>query len=211
MSAYRSRSVKLDFTRPFKRPVLLFLVLFLSVPVLLFTGINARAAQVTLSWTDADPDVTGYKLYYGTVSGSYTYCVNVGDTKSYALSGLSTGATYYFAATAYDSAGYESGYSNQVGYTVPSACAYSISPRVEYLSASGVTGSISVTTPSGCAWTASSAASWVSITSGSSGTGSGIVKYSVAANTGASSRMEASTIAGLSFTVFQAAAATNYH
>ncbi len=209
MSASRTRGIKRGFTRPFDDLMLLFLLLFLSVPVPLFTGINAHAAQVTLSWTDTDPDVAGYKLYYGTVSGSYVYSVNAGNTASYALSGLSTGATYYIAATAYDGAGFESGYSNQVSYTVPSPCTYSISPRVRYLSPNGVTGSISVTTQSGCAWTASSGASWVSITSGSSGTGSGTVMYSVTANTTASSRTEASSIAGLSFTVFQAGAAGN--
>ena len=184
--------------------MLLFLLLFLSVPMLLFTSINAHA-QVTLSWTaSTSSNVTGYTLYYGTVSGNYTYNVNVGNTTSYTLSGLSTGATYYFAATAYDSAADQSAYSNQVSYTVPSACTYFISPTSQSFAASGDAGSVSVTTQSGCAWTAASAVSWMTVTSGGSGTGNGTVGYSVAANATTSSLTAASTIAGLAFTVTEA-------
>jgi hypothetical protein len=148
--------------------------------------------------------VAGYKLYYGTASGNYTYNVNVGNTTSYALSGLSAGATYYFAAAAYDSAGDQSAYSNELSYTVPSACTYSISPTSGSFAASGGTGSVSVTTKTGCAWTAASAASWMTITSGGSGTGSGTVRYSLAANTTTSSLTAVSTIAGHAFTVTEA-------
>ncbi len=185
------------------------LLLLFSIPVMLFANASAHAAgQPTLAWNAVNsPTPAGYKLYYGTVSGSYAYSVNVGNTTTYTMSGLSTGATYYFAVTDYNSGGLESGYSNEVSYTVPSGCTYSISPTGVSVSASGATGSIGVTTQSGCAWTASSAASWMSITSGSSGTGNGTVNYAVAANTGTSSRSAASTVAGFSFTVTQAAAA----
>jgi hypothetical protein len=200
--------MKPGFTRLFKGPILLFLLLFLSVPALLFTSTNAHA-QVTLGWTaSTGSNVTGYEIYYGTVSGNYTYNVNAGNTTSYALSGLSAGATYYFAATAYDSAGDQSAYSNQVSYTVPSACTYSISPTSKSFAASGGTGTVSVTTQSGCAWTAASAASWMTISSGGSGTGSGTVGYSVAANATTSPLTAASTIAGLAFTVTEAGVPT---
>ena len=188
-------------------PVLLFFLLFLSLPLLLFAVVNANAAQVTLAWNaSTSSNVAGYKLYYGTASGNYAYYINVGNVTIYTLSGLSAGATYYFAVTDYASTGTESGCSNQVSYTVPSAssCTYSISPTGVSVGASGASGSITVTTQSGCAWTATSAASWMSITAGSSGTGNGTVKYSIAANTGTSSRTAASTIAGISFTATQA-------
>ena len=206
MRHVQSKSIRPGFARLFAGTISLFLLFFLSVPVLLFTGANAHA-EVTLGWTaSASSTVAGYKLYYGTASGNYTYNVNVGNTTSYVLSGLSTGATYYFQATASTKAGSQSGYSNELSYTVPSACTYSISPTGASVNARGATGHISVTTQSGCAWTAARAASWMSITSGGSGTGSGTVAYSVAANTTESSRTAASTIAGLSFTVTQAAA-----
>ncbi len=195
--------------RLLKGPILFFVLV--SLHVLLFTGVSAHAAQVTLSWANTDPGVAGYKLYYGTVSGSYPYNVNAGNTTSYALSGLSTGATYYFVATAYDSEGYESEYSNQISYTVPSPCTYSIAPTAIQFSPSASGGSVTVTTQSGCAWTASSAAQWVLITSGGSGSGSGIVRYSVAVNAHSSPRTEVSTIAGLPFTVSQAPYGANHN
>jgi M6 family metalloprotease-like protein len=80
-------------------------------------------------------------------------------------------------------------------------CTYSISPSSQSFTASGGTGSVSVTTQSGCGWTAVSNASWTTITSGSSGTGSGTVNYSVASTT--SARTGTMTIAGQTFTVSQ--------
>lgn len=207
VSMFRSKSGKTGSGGLLGRLSSLALVFFLTIPVLVFGSINAHAAQVTLGWDQAT-GVAGYKLYYGTASGNYAYYVDVGDVTTYGFTDLSAGSTYYFAVADYDSSGNQSGYSNEVSYTVPSACTYSISPTSASVSASGVTGgSITVTTQSGCAWTASSAASWVTITSGASGTGSGTVTYSVAANTATSSRTAASTIAGSSFTVTQAAAA----
>ena len=61
-----------------------------------------------------------------------------------------------------------------------------------------------MTTTAGCAWTASSNASWLSITSGASGSGNGSVGFSVAANTGGA-RSGTLTVAGQTFTVNQAA------
>jgi hypothetical protein len=58
---------------------------------------------------------------------------------------------------------------------------------------------------SGCLWTASSNSSWLTITAGSSGNGSGTVSYSIATNTG-EARSGTLTIAGLTYTVNQAAA-----
>jgi hypothetical protein len=49
----------------------------------------------------------------------------------------------------------------------------------------------------------SNAPSWITVTSGSPGIGNGTVNYSVAANTGATSRTGALTIAGKTFTVQQ--------
>ena len=85
-------------------------------------------------------------------------------------------------------------------------CTYSISPTSQSITSAAATGSVGVTTATGCAWTATSNATWISITSGATGTGNGTVNYSVAANTGTSSRTGTLTIAGQTFTVTQAAA-----
>jgi hypothetical protein len=58
-------------------------------------------------------DLVGYKLYYGTSSGDYTTSVDVGDTLSGYVVGLTHGTTYYFAVTAYDISGNESAYSDE--------------------------------------------------------------------------------------------------
>ncbi len=65
-------------------------------------------------------------------------------------------------------------------------CTYTLSPPNASFAASGGAGSVSVTTnKNGCQWTAvSNAPSWITVTSGSSGTGNGTVGYRVAANTG---------------------------
>jgi len=81
---------------------------------------NAFASQVTLAWDPStESDVAGYRIHYGTASGSYSVHIDVHSVTVYTLTGLVAERTYYFAATVYDSAGNESGYSNEVGYTVP--------------------------------------------------------------------------------------------
>jgi hypothetical protein len=82
-------------------------------------------------------------------------------------------------------------------------CTYSLSANGQNFVASGGTGSVNVFAPTGCSWTAQSPASWVQITSGSSGTGNGTVGYSVAANPDPTSRSTVLQIAGQSYTVTQ--------
>ena len=168
---------------------------------------EAFCGQVTLAW---DPDTTsglaGYKVHYGTVSKNYSFSVDAGNHTTATITGLTAGATYYFAATAYDTTGNESAPSNQVTYTVPASCSYAVAPTSVSAAAPGGTGSVTVATAGTCSWTTSDPVSWVTITSGASGTGNGIVNYAVTANTSASSRTVGLTIAGAAFAVTQAAA-----
>lgn len=90
------------------------------------------------------------------------------------------------------------------------ACSYAISPTSASYGDAGGSGSVSVTADSGCAWVASSNAAWITVTSGSSGSGSGTVGYSVAANGSISSRAGTLTIAGQTFTVNQAGVPCSY-
>jgi len=64
------------------------------------------------------------------------------------------------------------------------------------------TDSIAVSATEGCSWTASTTEPWITIMSGSNGTGSDTVNYSVAANSG-DARTGTLTIAGQTFTVTQ--------
>jgi hypothetical protein len=96
------------------------LVLLLAVLSLLVRA--AHAGEVTVAWdSNPEPEVAGYKIYYGTHSGSYTSSVDAGNTTNILLSGLQDGATYFFAAVAYDASNNESGYSNEITYAVPAA------------------------------------------------------------------------------------------
>jgi hypothetical protein len=78
------------------------------------------AAQATLAWDPpaVSTDVTGYMIHYGTASGTYSQAIDVGKTTTYTVSNLSDGKTYYFAATAYNSAGQKSVYSNEVNKVI---------------------------------------------------------------------------------------------
>jgi hypothetical protein len=168
---------------------------------------TAQAAQVTLEWDpNSEPDLAGYKVYYGTESGAQLDSVDVGNATTYTVMGLLEETTYYFAATAYNTSNQESSYSNEVSTTTPSLCTYAISPASRTFTASGAKDTVKVTTSAGCPWTASSGISWVVIKSGGSGTGSGTVKYAVSRNT-EGERLAGITIAGRIFTINQAAAA----
>lgn len=86
-----------------------------------FATVSSFAVQsVMLGWDPStDPYVVGYNLYYGPSSQNYTNLVVAGDATNTIVSGLVEGVTYYFAATAYDSLGTESPFSNEVSYTIP--------------------------------------------------------------------------------------------
>ena len=89
--------------------------------LLLAFSANAHAGQVTLAWdANTDPELGGYKLYYGQTSGNYSANVNVGNQTSYTLTALTAGQTYYFAVKAYDRLGQnESAFSSEVQATIP--------------------------------------------------------------------------------------------
>lgn len=76
--------------------------------------------NVTLAWdVSPSPNVTGYKLYWGGISRSYTNNINVGNVSIYTVTNLTVSNTYYFAVTAYDTS-LESAFSDEISYTVPS-------------------------------------------------------------------------------------------
>jgi len=85
-------------------------------------------------------------------------------------------------------------------------CDLSIDPTNAAFAAAGGSDSVSVTASNGCAWTAVSNDGFITITSGTNGTGDGTVQYTVAANTSTNSLMGTMTIAGETFTVTQSGA-----
>ena len=80
---------------------------------------SAPAGTAILSWDPVTaPILAGYRVYYGTVPGMYVQTagegLNAGNVTGFTVSGLNKGVRYYFAVTAYDAAGLETGYSNEV-------------------------------------------------------------------------------------------------
>ena len=85
-------------------------------------------------------------------------------------------------------------------------CTYTVSPASASVGASAGSGSFTVNSPTGCSWTATSNVTWITLGT-TSGSGTGTVSYSVAANTGTSSRTGTVTAGGKTFSVTQAGAA----
>ena len=77
---------------------------------------------MTLTWSaNVESDLAGYKIYVGTKSGTYSFPGSpfvTGKVTSYTISNLPKGQTYYFALSAYDSAGNESPLSAEVSKTL---------------------------------------------------------------------------------------------
>jgi len=84
---------------------------------------KAWGGTAILSWgANTESDLAGYKVYYGQ-SRPYSQSLDVGNITSYTVGGLAEGLTYYFVVTAYNTSGYESGYSNEVSKTIPDVTA----------------------------------------------------------------------------------------
>jgi hypothetical protein len=90
------------------------------------------------------------------------------------------------------------------------SCSYSVTPTSVSVPSTGSTSAISVTSGTSCSWTAVSGVSWITITSGASGTGIGAVNYTVAANTTGVARTGTMTVAGQMVTFTQAASSCSY-
>lgn len=83
----------------------------------------------------------------------------------------------------------------------PGNCTYTINPGSAAFPNTGGNGSFSLST--GCNWTAATQANWITITSATSGTGDSVISYTVAANTGGTSRTGTITLGGQSFSITQ--------
>ena len=90
-------------------------------------------------------------------------------------------------------------------------CTYGIDPATKTIDAAGGTGEITVTASNNtCAWTAVASEAWITLTSGSTGTGSGTVEFTVSENTGASVRTGTISVAGETFTIQQGVSGCAY-
>ncbi len=85
------------------------------------TGASAIQHSVDLSWNSSTSAVVGYNIYRAIASGGpYTKINSFLDAAgSYTDASVQSGQNYFYVATAVDSSGVESGYSNEVSAVVP--------------------------------------------------------------------------------------------
>jgi hypothetical protein len=169
----------------------------------------ASASQINLRWVDASSNESGFIVQRSTSSsGPWTQVGTAGaNAISWSNTGLAASTAYYYRVCAYNSRG-SSAYTAVASATTSgtTSCTYSLSSTSASFDEAAASGSIGVTAGAGCSWTASSGASWITITSGFSGSGNGTVWYSVAANTSTTARNGTLTVAGRTFTVYQSGA-----
>jgi len=102
----------------FRKSIVISLILFLT---LLFCSIES-VAQIKLAWDpNTEPDMAGYRVYYGTASRTYGTPIDVGNVTTYTSKGLSQRVVHHIAVTAYNMANYESAYSNEVSGQITEA------------------------------------------------------------------------------------------
>ena len=81
------------------------------------------SSSATLTWkANSETDLAGYKVYRSTVPGKYEQSNLIAllpkNMTTYQATGLQSRTTYFFVVTAFDIAGNESGYSNEVSKSV---------------------------------------------------------------------------------------------
>jgi hypothetical protein len=99
-----------------------------GLTLLLMSVANVSFAKdVTLTWdANQEADVAGYKVHYGTSSGTYTGAeantgpspIDFGNTTSATFVGLDDTKSHYFTVTAYNVNNQESSYANEVNAPV---------------------------------------------------------------------------------------------
>lgn len=167
-------------------------------PTLSAPADSATAVTITplLSWR-ASNGATSYDVYFGTASPPPLVTTTTG--LDYSPGVLNPSTTYNWAI----------GARNGLGANVSAArsfttgCVAALTTFSAGMAAAGGPGTIAVTAPDGCAWTATSGAPWITIASGSTGSGNGTIAYTVAGATGVQ-RSGSITVAGQAFTITQA-------
>lgn len=176
-----------------------------------------NSATATISATNFGTTISPTSQLYPQNGGSGTVFVNSGQNCLWSAvsnvgwatitnsSNCCSGYVNYTVASNPD--GPRSGTMTIAGqtFTVSQAgCFFPLARDHQSFAGNGGTDTVNVTATFGsCAWTASTTSTFIHITSGSSGTGNGVVQYSVDANPGTINRSDTITIAGQTFTVYQ--------
>jgi hypothetical protein len=174
-------------------------------------GSTITPTSFTLAKTSDNSPVAGQASYDSTsMTAAFTPDANLEQNTKY-LATLTTGIQD-IAGNALSGGNAADGSYQWTFSTGATGCTYAISPSatsiIFFSDASSRTVSV-IPSDISCSWTAtSSEPSWISITSGASGTGNGTVEYSVSENTTTSERSGTVTIAGIILSIEQKASGT---
>ena len=108
---------------------------FLCIAALFCSLIAVQAqSRVTLAWDrNSETNITGYRVYWGTVTRVYTDVINVGNATTASVPNLAPGVTYRFAVTAVNTLAAESDYSSEVSFTTTNIVTPNIPPTLSGL------------------------------------------------------------------------------
>lgn len=98
----------------------IFSILIMALSLALFSATAmAAGGTINLAWdANTETDLAGYKIYQGSAAGGpYTLTQTLGTVTTATVT-VTTDGKFYFVATAFDTAGNESGYSNEVSKTI---------------------------------------------------------------------------------------------
>lgn len=105
------------------------------------TKVTPQDSSLLVEWSGSDPDIAGYKIHFGSSSGSYERTIDLKDAANLTIKKLTNGTTYYVSVTAYNQNGYESSYSTEAqGTPLASVLYYAVSGTVKDSRRNGVSG-----------------------------------------------------------------------
>ncbi len=94
------------------------LLTLVVVLFLMMHGTTFEEGEVTLQWdANAELNVVGYQIHYGTSPGQYQASIDVGNVTKHTVTGLRSG-TYYFSVKAYNSSLQESKFSREISHEI---------------------------------------------------------------------------------------------
>ena len=92
-----------------------------NTPPVTPTGVFFEEQSGLINWSaNSETDLETYRIYFGTSTRVYGPFITNGIATSYSVAGLDAGTTYYFAVTALDTAGNESGPSDEITVLISS-------------------------------------------------------------------------------------------
>jgi subtilisin family serine protease len=180
------------------------------------TATNVTSGSATINGTVKPNSATtsyyfewGTSTSYGTSNPLSPASVGQGTSDiavTFNLTGLTPNTLYHYRLVAVNSEGIT--YGADGTFTTP--CAFTVSPVTQIASYSSGSYSATVTANNGCNWTAIPNDNWITVNSGTNGTGNGTVTYTLSANPGRDDRSGSLTVAGQTLIVSQSGAPCSF-